>query len=219
MKTRLLTALILAAAAAGCHQPDTSVDIGNAFPLDKDCKQDNTISQVGGSMNVALTQSFRISFDVSSSLQPVDVSTTSGTTIKDSTVSEAIVEEVRYTYASSPDLGLGSVSDPIHLVVAPNSTDRWIALNLFPGAAGDQLAAGVVPGDRVEVSVGVQLAGKLRSGASFTSNSVNFPVTVENVACGTGMVRPTSIAGPCGNLGQDGFVEACCPSDTPDCVK
>src|SRR5947209_5595689 len=148
MKTRLLTALILLGSATACQRPDTSVDVGNAFPLDKDCKQDNTISQGADSMNVALTSSFLISFNVSSSLQPVDVSTSSGTTIQDNTVNEAVVEEVRYTYTSNPDIGLTSFNTPMHWVVSPKSTGSWIALNLFPGDAGQQLKAGVVPGDR-----------------------------------------------------------------------
>ena len=217
MKTKLLTALVVLGSAVGCVTGDTPVDIGNASPLDAECKRDDSISQGGGSLNVGLSSSFNVSFDVISTLQPVKVSSALGTST-DTTQNEAVIEEVRYTYASKPDIGLKGINDPTYFVVAPGSSESWMALNLFPGDAGDTLAASVVPGDRVVITVGVQLAGKLRSGTPFTSAVANFPVTVENQACAAGLV-PAIGAGPCGNTGQDGAFLACCPENNPLCFS
>ncbi len=216
MKTKLLTALVVLGSAVGCVTGDTPVDLGNAKAFNAECKRDDGISQGGGALNVGLSSAFVISFDVISTLQPVKVSSATGT-ITDTTQNEAVIEEIRYTYSATPDIiGLKDITDSTYVVVAPGSTGSWIKLNLFPGEAGDTLAASVVPGDRVAVTVGVQLAGKLRSGTPFTTAVANFPVTVENKPCPAETV-PALNVGPCGNVGQDGAFLMCCPPDNLGC--
>ncbi len=221
MKTKLLTALVVLGSAVGCVAVDTPVDIGNAKPLNAACERDDGISQGGGMLNVAAFISgerpaYHIAFDVISTLQPVEVSSSTGT-ITDATQTEAVVEEIRYTYASKPDIGLRGVNDPAYFVVSPGTEDSWMAMNLFPGDAGDMLAASVVPGERVQITVGVQLVGKLRSGSPFATAIANFPVMVENVPCPNGGVGAIGV-GPCGLPGQDGAFGACCPADNRACL-
>ena len=84
MKTKLLTALVVLGTAAGCVAVDTPVDIGNAKPLDAECKRDDSLAQGAGMLNVAAfvageRPAYNITFDVISTLQPVEVSSSSGT--------------------------------------------------------------------------------------------------------------------------------------------
>jgi hypothetical protein len=214
----LLTASLALVFAAGCSINDSAVRILGARPLDvvdeggTECEtRDEQL--LSGSLDIAAQSSYIIQLDMESDLQAINT-TSGGQVIADPSRNNFYGRTIFFEYSSTPALTFELEEVPIHFVVEPQS-DSAVRLGLISFKAAQVLSSAVLPGDVVELAVGLEIRGQLASGQPIRTNKITYPITIYNsgfAGCPAGTLLRRN--GPCGATGgQDGTVPSCCTAD------
>lgn len=194
--------------AWACVPAGQSVFLVSAQALDSSCQVDFATELTFGTLNTALTSDYIVGFSIESTLAR-DQNTAGGQVVDSPSSNDFIGQEAVLSYRSiangvrSQVPGLVDQRQPILAVIAPgaNRDNSYIAMNLFTSATASAVAA--LP-HRTDLIVSVRIEGRLRGGAALSTNTLEFPVRILNVAPTCPAGQRTSIrAGTCGNPGQD----------------
>ncbi len=207
----LLTVGVAAALAAACvpDQSDDPVRILGAveppttFDPNAECPFGSGVKLLSGSLDVA-NPAFVMDFQVESNLAP----TTAAGTLSDP--NDFILEEIAYTYKTTPNKNVKAETRKAYDVIRAGSTSTF-RLNLISPAAGTTLSEGIGADELVDLEVTFQLKGRTGAGGGAESNLATYPIRLFNSGfTGACQVRAN---GPCGaSGGQNGAPLQCCPS-------
>jgi hypothetical protein len=202
MKNLVLVAS-LSAAAAGCTESLSPLQVGAARPLDNTCSADTGSQRYAGSLDIALNAPYVIAFDVSSDLSTDDV-TVGGDTVVSGTRNDFVVKEISFTYTSEPAGTFVPERIPAHAVIRAGD-DEVMNISLIGPKAYATVANLLGAHESVTLMATFRLRGRLAGGQDAETNEVSYPITVYNsgfVACPAGTVLQNT--GPCENRpGQD----------------
>lgn len=215
-KKLLLVLPLVATAMSGCVSSDSPIVVLNNHPVDGSCTIQNDLAISQGALDLSLRGSYIAHFAVESNLQPLSV-VVGDDQVAGPDQNDFVVERVDITY-SNPSGGAvpAAVTIPMHFVIraGAEAESNNMGINLLPLSAVPALA-GVGPGGTIVVAT-FKVTGSLRSGRTFTSNAVNFPIEVYEsgfTSCPAGTTEePAEL---CSFIGQDGSFPVCTPNATP----
>lgn len=211
LKKLLLVLPLVAAASSGCVSSDSPIVVLNNHVVDASCSIDNTLSISQGSLDLSVGVGYIGRFAVESNLQPITVEVGSDT-VAGADQNDFVVERIDISY-SNPLGGAvpPAVTIPLHFVIraGARAQNTNMGIDLLPANARASLAGVGATGTIVVATFTV--TGSLRSGRTFTSNDVNFPIEVfESGFSGCGAGQTLELNGPCGSIGaQDGTFPLC----------
>jgi hypothetical protein len=223
---RIVAVLFLA--AAGCVPGNSPIRIVGAFPLDPTtCKTSMTAPMQGsGTLDVSGSLTYIIDFDVESdAVVAPPLADVNGINLQTTSQNDFVVDSLITSYTMKDNNSGASTTfkgdtRPVYGVIAPGAVVH-VTVNLIGENAVKTLLTAVTDTSQVEtLIVTATLKGHLQSGGMFSSDPVNFPITVTRsdvgpmtVDCpntlpnGANATQPT---GPCGSGGgQDGFPITC----------
>lgn len=215
MRKLILAAFAVAASvvAWACVPAGQSVFLVAAQFLGEDCAVDFTIERTRGSVNLALTNSYIAAFSTESTMV-VSETTANGVPVDSPSSNDFIGNQAVLNYFAvengvrSP-LGITQQILPILAVIEPGAerSGSFMTLDLLTPAAATAIAALPKP---VDVVVSLRIDGQLRGGAALSTNTIEFPIRVIDVAptCASGL-EVVYVPGACGNTGQDGVGFVC----------
>ncbi len=212
-KKLLLVLPSVAVMSSGCVTSDSPIVLLNNQAVDAQCAIDNDVSISQGSLDLSVGVGYIAHFAVESNLQAVST-VVDGDVVSGPDQNDFVVERVDIEY-SNPAGGAAPAAAtlPIHFVIRAGASaeNTNLGLNLLPAEARAALA-GVGSAGTIVVAT-VSVTGSLRSGRTFTSNEVNFPIEVfESGFSGCGAGEALELTGPCGSIGaQDGTFPVCVP--------
>lgn len=223
MKQLFLVAA-MAMGAAGCASDLRPIQVGNALPLDGECKSDGDVYQYAGSLDVswmgksgvlASDLHFYLNFNVASTLEGTEVDV-GDSPVGDPSRNSFIVEQIELSYTSTPAGTYTAESVPAFFVVPAGSQESKMVIDLVTPKALETAAALIgSPDQAVTLNVRFRLKGKMATGATAESNEVSFPITITKrypdfQGCDPALGLIPLRTGPCGGLGgQDGAPIGC----------
>ncbi len=237
MKRTILVVSIIGAGGltllASCGGSNTPLRIEKAHPVlaarsGSSCTWDRTQDQGGGQLDLSGSTRYLVEFDVRSELSASSTSGVAGGKAEGTSPNGFYAEELDLTYSTTvPNLKLAPKRVGTYFYLPPGEVEN-VVQNLVTQEALDALSVAVTGAETANVSISLQVRGKLSNGTQIVSNQITFPVKffttgrdVETMCpaiptpLGDGGIEmvPDRVArtGPCGNFGgQDGAPLACC---------
>lgn len=231
-KKRILIAAVVAAAAAlSCvgNNGDSPVQILGAFSVDQECNISTDIQRFGASYDLAgarlqpngasfadVLATFQLKSEFGSTTTKAE-----GQTLSDESRNGAYMDQVQLSYRSTPSIGFEAETYSLHGYIDPGGILNGVTDLLGPKAAQKLLQSVAPGGEAIEVIVSLRFRGYTAgsSGATFTTNEIEFPIRFYD----SGLKCPggPSFDGPCGALtGQNGAscasFDAGLPAGNPD---
>lgn len=209
MRKLIASAVLVGGAliAWACVPAGQSVFLVANMPLSTECEPDFDLELGAGTLNLAQTDVYYAAFSMESTMVASET-TANGVSVdspssNDFIASEAVLNYFTIENGTRAPLGLTEQIVPLLAVVPPGADrgEEYIALNILSPAAATAIAALPKP---VDVLVALRLDGRLRGGTSLSTNTVEYPIRVVDVApaCASGQTVVVT-PGPCGNPGQD----------------
>ncbi|MFZ5468526.1 MAG: hypothetical protein ACOZIN_03725 [Myxococcota bacterium] len=213
--TRSLANIAACAAGvlAGCAVSDDPIRLLGTHALQQDCEA-SEFQLVRGSLDISSTSNYFIQFEMESSLQATTTES-GGEQLAGANRNDFFAEEIVFTYSSTPSIPFEQERVSMHFVLPPEAARDQSTLNtsLIGPKAGQRLSDSLPnAGDELELLVTAQLRGKLASGQSVSSNTVDYPIHVFRSGTPLPLCAPGEVltGGPCGTVGgQDGTVPVC----------
>ncbi len=203
MKQLFLVAAV-AMGAAGCADDLRPIQILGAQPLDESCAAQD-VGRYTGSLDLAAldngetpaTFGYLMNFTVASQFEEQNIAV-GGTPVANSTRNNFIMQEIEYTFESTPARAIPAERIPAYGIV-PVGGEASINILLTPPRALQAMKDLVdSTGTPATLLTKFRLKGKLASGTETESNEATFPITVFN--SGTVCTAPAVVerTGPCG---------------------
>jgi hypothetical protein len=209
-------------AGLSCVPSTSPIRISGLYPLSVgtqgECKLDSKVGQIGGLLDPQGGGDFGLVVGIDSELTPAPIESSQQRSLIEAGRFNFNVEAFVLNYRSTnPVISFEQETVPVAFIVKPSSTDNRIGADII----GDKAAAKMKnqlnnPDQTTQLIVGIALKGKLSSGETVTSNTLDFPIDVRpmrnadgTVGCmGSGEVVRN---GPCGlRGGQGGYTYVCC---------
>lgn len=219
MKQLFLVAA-LAAGAVGCADDLRPIQIREAQPLDESCSPEDK-GQYAGSLDLAALDNgastanfgYIMNFTVASALQPQEVAV-GGSTVADEARNNFIIQEIEYTFESTPPRTIAPERVPAYGIIPVGSENSNINIVLTPPRALEAMRELVdSTGAPATLLTTFRLKGKLASGTETESDEATFPITIYNSGIVCQAPAVLEFSGPCqGPSGVDGPIICSAPS-------
>lgn len=221
MKQLFLVAA-LAVGAAGCADDLRPIQLRDAKPLDADCAEED-VGLYAGSLDLAALDNgappqsirFLMSFTVASQMEAVEVEVGDGTLVE-AERNNFIVEEIEYSFASTPPRAFAAERVPAFAVIPADSDSSRMNINLVPPRALETVRALVdETGAPVTLLSTIRLKGRLATGVKTESDKATFPITVYNsgVNCAS-LGGALQFTGACGGASGYNNIISCFAEDS-----
>jgi hypothetical protein len=208
--------IVVAGLGSACVPGNSPIRIVDFLPVDTSkCTAADMNTIESGRLDASGAGVYLVGVSVDSDLAKVTQLDSTGAPISGPGANNFVVEFAAMTYTAKDAMSGATVGGafapeqvPLSAVIPPASTKNELVLSIIGPKAAARLVTTVTPMNPVVIlSVGVTLKGHVESGASLSSNTLTFPITVTttNASCANGFSK----SAPCAEPGQDSTPVTC----------